>query len=130
MKILIPPEKRKIFDKLPRDRPPFSEIAAVQTFKLMGWATATAGIYVLRDTSDSFGLRLIPWMLAILIIWDMSAKLGYEPEIERSADDVHVIISWWYVARLALVMALSTFAAWAVVFWLAPLIHLHILSAR
>jgi|SRR5690606_8811222 hypothetical protein len=126
MRLLVPLEKRKFFERYPRkDRPPFSEIAAVQTFKLMAWATATGGIYLLQDRSGSVGLTAIPYLLWMLIVWDMTAKLGWEPEIERVGNDVYVLLPKSYWFKLVLTGLLSAFVAWAVIFWLAPLIHQH-----
>jgi hypothetical protein len=129
MRIPVLPHHRKLFDRLPRkDRVPFSEVAAIQTFKLMGWATATGGIYMLQERSGSVGLSVIPYLLWILIVWDMSAKLGWEPEVEREGDEVFLLLPRTYWLRLAFVGLLSAFVAWAVVFWLAPLINQHGLS--
>ncbi|GAB1406116.1 hypothetical protein MASR1M8_00350 [Thermomonas brevis] len=126
MKILVPPEKHKLFERLPRkDRPPFSEIAAVQTFKLMAWATATGGIYLLADRSGETGLRIIPYLLWMLIVWDMQAKLGWEPDVERVNDQVYVVLPRMYWLKLLSISLLSFFVAWAVIFWLAPLINQH-----
>jgi hypothetical protein len=129
VKAPIPRKDWKIFDRLPRkDRPPFSEVAAVQTFKLMGWATATGGLYLLQERSGSFGLKVIPYLLFFLIIWDMSAKLGWEPEVERTDDALYVILDWKYLFKFLWVSALSVYTAWATIFWIAPLIHEHGLS--
>lgn len=126
MKLPVPPEKWKLFDRLPRkDRPPFSEIAAVQTFKLLAWATATAGVYLLQQRSGTVVLNVIPYLLWLFIVWDMSAKLGFEPEVERGEGTLHVLLPRTYWVKLAGIFLLSSFVAWAVVFWLAPLIHQH-----
>lgn len=126
MKLPVPREQWKIFDRLPRkDRPPFQEIAAIQFFKLLAWATATAGIYLLQQRSGVVALKFIPYLLWLFIIWDMSAKLGVEPEVERSEDTLHVLLPRRYWFKLAGIGVLSAFVAWAVVFWLAPLIHKH-----
>ena len=93
MKVLIPPEKHKIFERLPRkDRSPIAEIAAVQSFKLLTWATATGGIYLLKERSGVAGLSIIPYLLWLLIVWDMNAKLGWEPEVERSDGNIVNVI--------------------------------------
>ena len=124
MRLLVPPDKRKIFERYPRkDRPPFSEIAAVQTFKLMAWATATGGVYLLQERSGAAGLSAIPYLLWMLIVWDMTAKLGWEPEIERVGCEVYVLLPKSYWFKLVFIGILSALVAWAVIFWLAPLIH-------
>lgn len=124
MKLPVPPEQWKVFDRLPRkDRPPFSEIAAVQSFKLMGWATATAGIYLLQQRSGVVALQVIPYLLWLLIVWDMCAKLGFEPDVERGEGTLHVLLPRRYWVKLACIGLLSSFVAWSVIFWLAPLIH-------
>ncbi len=131
MKVPISSEHLKHFDRLPRkDKLPFSEVAAVQTFKLMGWATATGGVYLLQTHSDSFGLRLIPYLLWILIVWDMTAKLPWEPEVERVEGKVYVSITRGWAIRLTLIGLLAGFVAWAVIFWLAPLISVYVLAKR
>ena len=130
MKFLIPPEKHKVFDRLPRkDRPPFSEIAAVQSFKLMTWATATGGIYLLKERSGAAGLSVIPYLLWLLIVWDMHAKLGWEPAVERVDGNLYVLLPKSYWLKLLFIGLLSPFIAWCVVFWLAPLIYQHGLSS-
>ena len=124
MKILVPREQWKIFDRLPRkDRPPFSEIAAVQFFKLAGWATITGGIYLLQQRSGSVVLRVVPYLVFILIVWDMCAKLGFEPEVERTEETLSVLLPRTYWLKLAFIGLFSSFTAWAVVFWLAPMIN-------
>ena len=130
MKVLIPPEKHKIFERLPRkDRSPIAEIAAVQSFKLLTWATATGGIYLLKERSGVAGLSIIPYLLWLLIVWDMNAKLGWEPEVERSDGNLYVLLPKTYWFKLAFIGLFSAFVAWAVVFWLAPLIHKYGLSS-
>ncbi|MBD3634857.1 MAG: hypothetical protein HUJ23_08120 [Methylophaga sp.] len=130
MKILIPPEKAELFSSLPREKPPFSELAATQTFKLIGWATATAGVYLLQERSGSFGLYIIPYLLMLVIIWDITAKLKWEPAVQREQNELYVILTWKYAIQLFSACLFSFFTAWAVVFWLAPLINTHILSAN
>ena len=126
MKLRIPPEKAKLLDRLPRkDRPPFSEVAAVQFFKLASWATVTGGIYLLQQRSGLLALKAVPYLVWLLIVWDMSAKLGYEPEVERTDGNLYVLFSRTYLAKLAFIALFSSFTAWAVVFWLAPLINKH-----
>jgi hypothetical protein len=126
MKISVPPEQWKLFERLPRkDRPPFSEVAAVQTFKLMGWATATGGLYLLQERSGSVGLMVIPYLLWLLIVWDMTAKLGWEPDVERTDSTLHLIVTKRWGFKLFFVLLLASFTAWAVIFWIAPLIYKH-----
>lgn len=129
MKVPVPREKWTLFERLPRkDRPPFSEVAAVQTFRLIGWATATGGLYLLQERSGSLGLKLIPYVLFLFIVWDMSAKLGFEPEVERTEDSLYVILDRKHLIKFLWIAFLSTFTAWATVFWIAPLINEHGLS--
>lgn len=131
MKQLIPPNIEKFFDQLPRkDRKPFSEVAAVETFKLIGWATAIAGIYFLQQRSDSFGLKLIPYVLWLLIVWDLNSKFNWEPVIERENGHTYVLLTRSYFLRLGAIGLFSLFIAWAVIFWLAPLVHTHILASK
>ena len=131
MKVLIPPDKEKIFDRLPRqDRKLLSEVAAVETFKLIGWATAIAGIYLLQQRSESFGLKLIPYLLWILIVWDLTAKFNWEPPIERESRRTYVVLTRGYFLRLAAIGIFCGFIAWAVIFWLAPLVYIHVLASK
>jgi hypothetical protein len=124
MKFQIPREQWNIFDRLPRkDRRPFSEVAAVQFFRLAGWATVTGGIYLLQQRSGVAALKAIPYLVWSLIVWDMCAKLGYEPAVERSKDALYVLLPRSYWAKLVLIGLFSAFVAWATVFWLAPLIN-------
>ena len=124
MKFPVPREKWKVFERLPRkDRLPFSEIAAVQFFKLAGWATITGGIYLLQQRSGSVPLKGVPYLIWLLIVWDMSAKLGFEPEVERTEDTLTILLPRSYWFKLLFIGAFSAFAAWAVVFWLAPMIN-------
>jgi hypothetical protein len=124
MKVKVPRERWKIFDRIPRkDRRPFSEVAAVQFFRLAGWATVTGGIYLLQQRSGVAVLKAIPYLVWLLIVWDMCAKLGYEPEVERTGDALYVLLPHIYWAKLAFIGLFSGFIAWATVFWLAPLIN-------
>jgi hypothetical protein len=126
MKIRIPPEKWKLFERLPRkDRPPFSEVAAAQLFKLAGWATVTGGIYVLQQRSGLVALKAIPYLLWLPIVWDMCSKLGFEPDVERTDSELHVLLPRTYWFKLAFIGLFASFIAWAVLFWLAPLISKH-----
>ena len=105
-------------------------MAAVETFKLIGWATVIAGIYLLQQRSDSFGLKLIPYLLSILIVWDLIAKFNWEPHVERENGQTHVFLTRSYLFRLAAIGLFCLFIAWAVIFWLAPLVHTHILASK
>ena len=131
MKYLIPPDKESLVAQLPRkDRKPLSEVAAVETFKLIGWATAIAGIYLLQQRSDSFGLKLIPYLLWILIVWDLTAKFNWEPHVQRENGQTHILLTRSYFFRLAAIGLFCAYIAWAVIFWLAPLVHTHILANK
>lgn len=131
MKVPVPADKEPLFARFPRaDRKPLSEVAAVQTFKLMGWATATAGIYLLQQHSASWGLRAIPYLLWLLVVWDLAAKFGWEPTIERTNGQTLVVLTRGYFVRLASIGALCAFVAWATIFWLAPLIFQHVLAPK
>lgn len=131
MKFLIPPDKEKLFDRLPRkDRKPLAEVAAVETFKLIGWATAIAGIYLLQQRSGSIGLKIIPYLLWVLIVWDLSDKFNWEPPIERKDGHAYVVLTPGYFYRLAAIGVFCWFIAWAVIFWLAPLVHIHVLAGK
>ena len=124
MKVRVQPQHLKAFERLPRkDRPPLSEIAAAQSFKLIGWSTVTAGVYLLKDRSGEAALSAIPLVLFILIVWDTSAKLGVEPHVEREGGDVYILLNRRYWLWLIFVGVFASFVAWVVVFWLAPLIH-------
>ena len=131
MKLPIPPDKAKLFARLPReDRKPIAEIAAVQTFKLMAWATATAGIYLLQHHHESWGLRIIPYLLWMVIVWDLADKLNWEPPVERKDGQEFILLTRSYFLRLAAICALCWFLAWAVVFWLSPLVYQHVLAPK
>jgi hypothetical protein len=124
MKIRVPSEHWKAFERLPRkDRPPFSEIAAAQSFKLIGWATVTGGVYLLQERSGVAPLGIIPYLLWILIVWDMSSKIGVEPEVERGEGTLDLLLPRKYWLKLTFVALLSGFVAWVTVFWLASLVH-------
>lgn len=131
MKYPVPADKEHVFARLPRaDRKPISEIAAVQTFKLMGWATATAGIYLLQQHSGSWGLKVVPYLLWLLVVWDLAAKFGWEPTIEQADGQMLVVLTRGYFIRLAGIGVFCGFVAWATIFWLAPLVFQHVLAPK
>ena len=128
MKITVHREKEDSFSKLINDdRTSISDFAAVEIFKLLGWSSITAGIYLLYERSNEAALEFIPYILWLFIVWDISSKLGWKPKAEMVEGRLILVINFW---KLILIGLSSAFISWAIVFWMAPIIHIHILANR
>lgn len=118
----IPAEQVPQFNAVIRPLLKFSELAAPEAFKWLGWATAVAAVQFASSQIDAWILRVLPWALFFLLVVRIQWAIRGLAKEEEEGRPVPIKWSRWQI--------LAALASWFLAYQIAFAIPAELVRAN